>query len=514
MSSNDVNLWKEIVKGTEYLSILKAPTSIQTNKEVLLELLRFHPEQFKSNSLFDAFKSDPEFMLEAIQIDPTFIEYVSRELLFDEDFKNDVAHVSKEAVERLEEEQKRVEIIDNAFKAGELAVVTAVVAENVAVISFFTDEMKNNYELMGIVSKENEEVQEYVALNKEDFGYEGIKAVKDNIEVEAKDTGIKQIEAKIDTEDKRFAKVYDKIQEVGKEDPKVMRYMSAMLMQETEVDTKEAKKIIEYAILQMEVVEREKDENGKFKTSLETTMKLLPTKLLDKVVEKSGILEQLPEMKEKIEEYKVRSEQYSEQFKAKKIEDREKRKNSLEVETKDIGIQLLEDLKNNGDTKAGKVINKINEVGIEDPKVMRYVTAMIANQDVIEPEVANKIYEYAQLQIQSAVKAEPAKENFQKMIPPTLMKKIAEKLEMIEELPDLEKKLSIYERNYNKCKEKHLGVISLDDITQATEEVVRREGIEEKAVSIKATVAVVSIEAQIEQGQAIERKGFERERVE
>ena len=489
----DVDTWKEIVRGTEYLDILKAPTSIQTNKEVLLELLRFHPEQFKSNSLFNAVKSDPKFMLDAIEIDPGFIEYVSRELLFDDNFKNEVAYVSKDAAKILKEEQERVEMIDTAFNVGEIAVVATVIASNVGILKFVSDEMKDHYELMSLASKENEIVQDYVALNKEEFGNNGIAAVRDNIETEAKDIGIEQIEERRNDEDERFAKVADKIKEVGKENSRVMRYMTAMLAQGQEIDSKEAKKIIEYAILQMEMADREKDENGNLKTSLEETMKLLPTQLLDKVVEKSGILKEMPELEPKIEEYRKRREEYSKQFKKQKRENRENRKNELSDDTKNVGAKIIESLINSGDSRAAKVADKIKEVGMEDPKVIKYMVSMIATQDEVAPDIANKIYEYAQLQLQTAITESPAKENLQKMIPPILIKKIVEKSGIMSDLPDADKKLSIYERNYQKCrnKQKNIGdfdTIPIKNIVDATLKVASGEGIEQKAEQISRQI--------------------------
>lgn len=333
----DVDTWKEIVKGKEYLDILKAPTNIQTNKEVLLELLRFHPEQFKINALFNAVKSDPQFMLDAIEIDPTVIEYVSRELLFDNNFKNEVASVSKEAAHILEEEQKRVEMIDTAFEAGEIAVVATVIASDVGILKFMSHEMKDNYELMSLASKENEIVQDYVTLNKGEFGALGIEAVKENIETEAKTIGIEQIKAKRNSEDKRVAKVAD----------------------------------------------------------------------------------------------------------------------------------------------------KIKEVGVEDPSVIRYMAAMIAVQDEIPTDIANKIYEYSQLQLQTAVTEIPTKENLQKMIPPTLIKDVIEKSGIMSDLPDRDKKLDIYEKNYQKCRNKqkeHNGfdTIPIESVIDATLEVVGDQGIQQK----------------------------------
>lgn len=453
-NTRDVNIWKEVVKGKEYLQILKAPTSIITNKEVLLQLLRFHPEQFKSNALFDAVKSDTAFMLEAIGIDPTFIEYVGRELLFDEDFKEQVASVSDEAAKVLEEEKQRVEMIDEAFKAGELAVVAAVIAENVGMMQFMTDEMKNDYELMSLVSKENEAAQDYITINKEDFGIEGIRATRDNVETESKDEGIEEIVAQRNSEDKRFAKVADKIEEVGIDDPKTMRYMVAMLAQAEVIDEKQAKRFIEYAILQMETTYRGQDEKGRIETSLDDMMRLLPKQLVDRVIAKSGVLESMPELAEKVEEYKARVDEYSKQYRVQRREKMENKKNELSDNAKTTGIERIEQMRDSEDTRFARVADKIKEVGTDDPKVMRYMTAILVTQEEVDPNLARNIYEYAQLQVQTTAGKETTQEDMLRMIPPTLMRKVVEKSGIASEIGDAEKKLEIYERNYQRYQQK------------------------------------------------------------
>lgn len=517
--------WMEIVKGRDYLDILKAPTSIQTNKMVLLQLLRFHPEQFKSNTLFSAFKADPEFMLDAIGIDPSFVEYVSRDLLFDEEFKSQVASVSNEAAIVLEEERTRVEMVDAAFKAGEIVVVATVLAANPSIISAFTQEMKDSYELMSVASSANEEIQNYVAINKEEFGTEGIRAVKDNVETEAKDAGIEKIESMRSSSDSRYAKVADKIQEVGKDNSRTMRYMSAMITQPDMVDKKQARQIIEYAILQMEMTYRGRDENGVMQTSTEEMMKLLPSQLLDKIVQKSGILEEMPELAEKVEEYKTRSEEYTRQFREQKVEKREQRKSELETETKEVGIAKIHQMSDSPDRRYEKVSDKIRQIGEDDSRVMRYMTAMLAVQDEISPEYAKQIYEYSQLQMQTAFTQEPSKQNMLKLLPPKLLRTVVDKSGIANEDPDMKKRLDTYEKNFERYQDRNrqkqkiredeqqqrtqvritkgemevtvdsaevkkdgysemLHVISRESIVEATIENVTKQGIEEKAVEV------------------------------
>ena len=143
---------------------------------------------------------------------------------------------------------------------------------------------------------------------------------------------------------------------------------------------------------------------------------------------------------------------------------------------------------NSDDERYKKVKQKVMERGIEDVHTVRWVTAMVAQDDNISPESVNKILNYSMLTMEKTRKSltksgemEINQDNMQELITPLILNRLKGKLQAqnIDIDKNLQKKLDEYTKFYDEYHEKfkeqkmknRKEKLTPKDVEQATEDV-------------------------------------------
>lgn len=152
-------------------------------------------------------------------------------------------------------------------------------------------------------------------------------------------------------------------------------------------------------------------------------------------------------------------------------------------------ITLIDEMaKNSEDERYAKVKAKIQERGIEDVHTVRWVTAMAAQRDDINPELVKKVLNYSILTMEKTKQdlTETGEmqinlDNMQELITPLILNRLKEKLQLqgINIEDELQQKLDNYQEFYDKYhaqfkeqkKQANKAKIDLTDINQTTENV-------------------------------------------
>lgn len=152
-----------------------------------------------------------------------------------------------------------------------------------------------------------------------------------------------------------------------------------------------------------------------------------------------------------------------------------------------LGI-INEMAENSDDERYKKVKQKVMERGIEDVHTVRWVTAMVAQDDNISPESVNKILNYSMLTMEKTRKSltksgemEINQDNMQELITPLILNRLKGKLQAqnIDIDKNLQKKLDEYTKFYDEYHEKfkeqkmknRKEKLTPKDVEQATEDV-------------------------------------------
>lgn len=169
-------------------------------------------------------------------------------------------------------------------------------------------------------------------------------------------------------------------------------------------------------------------------------------------------------------------------------------------------ITLIDEMaENSQDERYAKVKAKIQERGLDDVHTVRWVTAMAAQTDDINPKLVKKVLNYSMLTMEKTKQdlTETGEmqinlDNMQELITPLILNRLKEKLQLqginIEE--ELQQKLDNYQEFYDKYhaqfkeqkKQANKAKIDLTDINQTTEN-VKISDIRFETQEIKKAVA-------------------------
>ncbi len=180
------------------------------------------------------------------------------------------------------------------------------------------------------------------------------------------------------------------------------------------------------------------------------------------------------------------------------------RESSREFTIEDCMNLIDEMAENSEDERYAKVKAKIQERGLDDVHTVRWVTAMIAQRDDINPETVKKVLNYSMLTMEKtkqdlteAGEMQINLNNMQELITPLILNRLKEKLQLqgvnIED--ELQQKLDHYQEFYDKYhtrfeeqKKANKERINLTDIKQTTEN-VKISDIQLETQEIKEAVA-------------------------
>lgn len=174
--------------------------------------------------------------------------------------------------------------------------------------------------------------------------------------------------------------------------------------------------------------------------------------------------------------------------------------------TIDDCMTLIDQMAEKGeDERYKKVKDKIQERGLDDKHTVKWVTAMAAQRDDIDPELLNKVLNYSILTMEKTRQdltetgeMQVNLENMQELITPQILNRLKEKLELqsinIDE--NLQKKLDDYQEFYDKYrakfeeqkKQSHKSKINLTDINEKTEN-TRISDVQSGTLDLKKEVA-------------------------
>lgn len=181
------------------------------------------------------------------------------------------------------------------------------------------------------------------------------------------------------------------------------------------------------------------------------------------------------------------------------------RESSRDFTIKDCITLIDEMAENSEDERYAKVKAKIQERGLDDVHTVRWVTAMAAQRDDINPELVKKVLNYSMLTMEKTKQdlTETGEmqinlDNMQELITPLILNRLKEKLQLqgINIEDELQQKLDNYQEFYDKYhaqfkeqkKQANKAKIDLTDINQTTEN-VKISDIQFETQEIKEAVA-------------------------
>ena len=174
---------------------------LQKDTSLTIEILKSEPDLFTSSPL----SSDRRFILANINSIPSLAAHMSPTLKTDASFIKELCEASspelaKQILEEANLNSSYNEMSDEIDVSSTLvnAAVVAAIAEDVSNMNLLTKEQKNDYNLLKEVSKDNNEVIDYVVKHVEEYGSEGLKAVKENVKDIILDTGMERVSQKIE----------------------------------------------------------------------------------------------------------------------------------------------------------------------------------------------------------------------------------------------------------------------------------------------------------------------------
>ena len=313
--------------------------SIQSDPIIALEVFMNDPSMIEGSRL----SGDERFIIQAARVCPKITTYINPILKKDEEFVEELNKVVNIQEARTKEVfEKAAEVIKELEGDPELArdreFMHEAILVNVNFLLQASSDLKNDAEFLKSEIEENEEVISVVAKNVKEFEFEGIKAVQESSKKLTFDDCLKLINELVEkSDDTRFEKVSKKIEEVREKErkeaeknnqvwngeikePRVMKWVTAMVAQRDDLDPQLVKKVLDYSILTMEKTKQDVGEDGKMQLTPENAQALITPTIINRIkasLEKQGV--PLENNYEKaIAEYTMFYEDFNKQFRAKK----------------------------------------------------------------------------------------------------------------------------------------------------------------------------------------------------
>lgn len=296
--------------------------SIQSDPIIALEVFMNDPSMIEGSRL----GGDERFIIQAARVCPKITTYINPILKKDEEFVEELNKVVNMQEARTKEVfEKAAEVIKELEGDPELARDREFMHEAILVNANFllqaSTDLKNDAEFLKSEIEENEEVISVVAKNVKEFEFEGIKAVQESSKKLTIDDCLTLIDELVEkSDDTRYEKIKAAVNKRGIDDPRVMKWVTAMVAQRDDLDPQLVKKVLDYSILTMEKTKQDVGEDGKMQLTLENAQALITPTIINRIkasLEKQGV--PLESNYEKaIAEYTMFYEDFNKQFRAKK----------------------------------------------------------------------------------------------------------------------------------------------------------------------------------------------------
>ena len=318
---------------------------LQENKDLAKEIVRYEPELIYNTSV----SNNRQFILEMVNINPEVVKYMSKTLKEDTEFIEDLCEINnKEVMLNVAKECDISELVKNnpELLSNKEFMIGAVISDS-NYIEHIDESLKNDYGFIRATSKENYEVVEHIVQNTEKFGLEAIKGAKDTTREITIDDYMKIIdEMSENSDDSRYKMVKEKIMKNGADDPRAIRWITAMVAQSDNVSPDMLKKVLDYSVLEMSKIKKDLTEDGNEKISKDNALELVAPHILNtlrrKAIEQG--LEIDEELEKKIKEYEEFYKEYMEKIREKKKENlkNSKEQDSEEQNSKNIALKDIE----------------------------------------------------------------------------------------------------------------------------------------------------------------------------
>ncbi len=324
--------------------------SLQNNLELASEIVESEPYLLENTPI----SNNKQFIVENIETNPEIVKYISVDLKKDNDFIYTLINTNNESIKKEIARNCEIEqiLIDNPDLCKDKGFMGAAIDNAVELFKYASDELKNDEEFLKVKSSENEDVIDYVVDNVNDFGTDGIKGVRTssrNFTIE--DCMVIIDEMSENSDDKRYAKIKERIKEKGLEDVHTVRIITAMVAQSDKVSPQLVRKVLNYSMLTMEKIKRELIEKGDESININNMQELITPLILNKLKEKLQLngINIDADLQQKLDDYKKFYDEFHAKFTEKKL-NRNKQKLSLadvneatkNVKISDVNAQIQE----------------------------------------------------------------------------------------------------------------------------------------------------------------------------
>ncbi len=225
--------------------------NLQDNVELASEIVLTEPNLIDGTPI----SRNKQFIVENIEVSPELIRYMSPALKSDPNLIQKLSNIDNpEVKEEIAKNCKiALAIANNPKLSNDKNFMSSAMDKDVKFLEYASDDLKNDKEFLKEKSSQNEKVIDYVVDNIQEFGPEGIKGVRESSRNFTLEDCINLIdEMAQNSEDERYAKVKNKIQERGIDDIHTVRWVTAMAAQRDDINPESVKKILNYSMLTME----------------------------------------------------------------------------------------------------------------------------------------------------------------------------------------------------------------------------------------------------------------------
>lgn len=296
---NSVDFMRDLIyavkeeHGTYDVFLYYSGPAVQQNEKIATEIFREAPELIQRTVL----SGDREFIKKNLADCPGIVAYIDEDLKNDQKFRAEVAStgitiepsVTQEIVQDLVKSNAIREMLaeDSSLSSDPNFMLDAI-KEDAEFLNNAASDLRENPNFMRIVSDKNEDVIGMVVQQIEDFNFDAIQAVRESSRELTIEDCMTLVDQYIEThDDPRYQKVKDKIQERGMDDPRTMKWITAMVAQMDDVSPDLMKKIVDYSMLTMEKTRRDLDQDGKMVMNMDVAQAMITPLMLRKLMERA-----------------------------------------------------------------------------------------------------------------------------------------------------------------------------------------------------------------------------------
>ena len=347
--------------------------NLQNDIELASEIIVREPELIKDTPI----SLNRQFILDNLEKNPKIIEYMNSDLKTDKDFISQISSIKNpEIMKEIVISCVAIDLVLNNPELGnDLSFMDLAIDQDVNVLKYASEEIKNNKEFLKTKASQNEKVIDYVVNNVGEFGLEGIKGVRESSREFTVDdcmSIIKEMATK--GEDARYQKVIDKVNERGADDPCVVRWITAMAAQRDDLSPDLIKRVLNYSVLTAEKTRQDITENGEMHLDIDSMQELITPKIIERLsgkLESQGIKTD-DSLQQKIDRYKEFYDEYHEKFVEQKMKAFQEEQENIQSDNQ----KELEDTKLSFKLKLAQFLKK-NNLFMKIPFINKFVNDQI-----------------------------------------------------------------------------------------------------------------------------------------